>query len=377
MAVNPLVVWSLGRVEYADGLRLMEAVRVARAAGVVPDTLLLLEHPAVITFGRAGKRQHLLASSAALAARGIELFDTERGGDVTYHGPGQIVGYPILDLAPDRRDVRRYVRDLEETMIRAAADCGVTAGRVPKLNGIWLGEDAEPRSAGPPRKLGAVGVHLSRWITSHGFAFNVSPRLEDFGLIVPCGLAGRGVTSLEAELRRPVAVGAVAERLAARLAEIFEREPTVARPEARFVQVQLARPGPQGIELLALRRREDRGGFWQPVTGRIEQGETADGAALRELGEETGLAAVPRALGYIHSFLTAEPGVPSASAVAGPRIADETAYAALAPAGFSPTLDPKEHVEARWVVPAEAARLFPFAGLRRGARLAVGGALDG
>jgi lipoyl(octanoyl) transferase len=222
--VRPLWVRRLGRVGYAEGLALMAALRTARLAGDIEDTLLLLEHPAVITMGRKGSPDHIRASQAELGSLGIEVFETERGGDVTYHGSGQVVGYPILNLAPDRCDVRRYVRDLEEAMIRTASDFGVAAGRVTKLNGIWLGEGADPPSPGPSRKLGAVGVHLSRWITSHGFAFNASTDLAAFDLIVPCGISGRGVTSLRSELGHPVDQEEVESRLASHLADLLGRE---------------------------------------------------------------------------------------------------------------------------------------------------------
>jgi lipoyl(octanoyl) transferase len=222
--VRSLWVRSLGRVEYREGLALMATLRAARLAGEIEDTLLLLEHPPVLTLGRKGRFEHIRVGAAKLASLGVEVFETERGGEVTYHGPGQVVGYPILNLAPDRCDVRRYVRDLEEAMIRTAGDLGVTAGRVASLNGVWLGEDADPPSPGRSRKLGAVGVHLSRWITSHGLALNANTDLEGFELIVPCGVAGRDVTSLRAEVRRPVDQGWVASRLAHHLADLMSRE---------------------------------------------------------------------------------------------------------------------------------------------------------
>ena len=160
-----------------------------------------------------GGRSHILASPEALGARGVEVHETGRGGDITYHGPGQIVGYPIVDLAPDRCDVHRYVRDLEEVLIRAAADCGVEAGRVSGLTGVWAGDD----------KLAAIGVRISRWVTSHGFALNVATDLDYFSLIVPCGIAGRGVTSLEKLLGRPVDRREVEDRIVRRFCDVFER----------------------------------------------------------------------------------------------------------------------------------------------------------
>jgi lipoyl(octanoyl) transferase len=359
---RPLIVRRLGRVEYSDALALMAALREARGRGAIDDTLLLLEHPAVITLGRKGRREHLLASDEVLEGRGIEVVETERGGDITYHGPGQVVGYPIIDLSPDRRDVRRYVRDLEEAMILAAADHGVAAGRLSGMNGIWLGREADPASNGESRKLGAVGVHISRWITTHGFAFNANTDLADFELILPCGIRGRGVTSLAEELGARVDVAEVERRLAARLAERLGREAIEVKSETETVQVQVVRASAAGPRVLALRRNEARGGFWQPVTGKVEGGESVLEAATRELREETGLAGAPLPLTYRHAFLWPREGHPT--------VAEETAFVALAPEGFSPRLSPAEHDEARWMSPEEAVAHFPHAGLKRAVRLA-------
>ena len=208
-----LEVRRLGRVPYAAGLELQERLVADRQAGRVPDTLLLLEHDPVFTLGRNARAEHVLFPEAELRARGFEVFETGRGGDVTYHGPGQVVGYPILDLAPDRCDVHRYVRDLEEVLIRTCADYGVAARRVPGMTGAWVGE----------AKIAAIGVRIARWVTSHGFAFNVSADLTPFGLIVPCGLRGRGVTSLERLLGGSVSQDGVMDRLAAHLADVFGR----------------------------------------------------------------------------------------------------------------------------------------------------------
>jgi lipoyl(octanoyl) transferase len=190
----------LGRVEYADGLELQKQLVEDRRAGRIGDTLLLLEHPPVITLGvkSRGKPTNIVASPEHLAAAGVAVFETGRGGDVTYHGPGQLVGYPIFDLRPDRCDVHRYVRDIEEALIRAVSAFGVTGVRVPGLTGVWVGP------SGREEKLAAIGVRISRWITSHGFALNGSPDLRHFGLIVPCGIADRGTTSLERLVGRPV-----------------------------------------------------------------------------------------------------------------------------------------------------------------------------
>jgi lipoyl(octanoyl) transferase len=210
-----LVVRSLGVVSYPLALDRQRDLVAARQAGDTPDHLLLLEHPAVITIGVRGRAHphHLLASRATLRDEGIEVYDVARGGDITYHGPGQLVGYPVLSLKPDRCDVHRYVADLEEVLIRTAASFGVEAGRVPGMTGVWVAND----------KLGAIGVRLSRWVTSHGFAFNVSTNLDHFRFIVPCGLEGRGVTSLERLLETPPTRAEVEEALVAEFAHVFGR----------------------------------------------------------------------------------------------------------------------------------------------------------
>jgi lipoyl(octanoyl) transferase len=215
--MKPLEVRRLGLVAYAEGLELQRALVEERRAGRIPDTLLLLQHPHVVTVGvKKDGRRHILATPEQLAARGVEVFETGRGGDVTYHGPGQIVGYPILDLNPDRRDVHQYVRDLEEVMIRVCADYGLAAGRVTGMSGAWIGE----------AKIGAIGVRISRWITSHGFAFNVTTDVDFFNLIVPCGISDRGVTSLTQETGRRPIIAEVEDRLVCRFAEVFESAPS-------------------------------------------------------------------------------------------------------------------------------------------------------
>jgi lipoyl(octanoyl) transferase len=212
-AARRLDVRRLGVVPYLVALELQRSLVEERRAGRIADTLLLLQHPPVLTLGVRGDggRSHILATADALAARGIEVRETGRGGDITYHGPGQIVGYPILDLKPDRCDVHRYVRDLEEVLIRTAADYGIAAGRVEGLTGVWVGQD----------KLAAIGVRIARWITSHGFALNVATDLEDFDLIVPCGLADRGVTSLQRLLGRTVELADVEARIVNHFRNIF------------------------------------------------------------------------------------------------------------------------------------------------------------
>jgi lipoyl(octanoyl) transferase len=209
-----LQVRRLGLVPYADGLELQRRLVEERKAERIPDTLLLLQHPHVLTVGvKKDGRSHILASPDRLSSLGVDVFETGRGGDVTYHGPGQLVGYPVVDLNPDRRDVHRYVRDLEEVMIRVCADYGLTAGRVQGFSGAWIGDE----------KIGAIGVRISRWITSHGFAFNVTTDVEFFNLIVPCGIADKGVTSLAAALGKAPAMPEVEDRVVSHFAAVFQR----------------------------------------------------------------------------------------------------------------------------------------------------------
>ena len=213
-ATRPLDVRRLGRVPYGDALALQRSLVEDRRAGRVDDLLLLVEHPHVLTLGVRGDggRAHILVTPDALASRGVDVHETGRGGDITYHGPGQIVGYPIIDLSPDRRDVHRYVRDLETVLIRAAADYGIVAGRVDGLTGVWVDNE----------KLAAIGVRIARWITSHGFAFNVAPDLDYFNLIVPCGIEDRGVTSLARLLGRPVDTTDVENRIIEHFCNVFD-----------------------------------------------------------------------------------------------------------------------------------------------------------
>jgi lipoyl(octanoyl) transferase len=205
----------LGRVAYGDALDLQKRLVEQRKAGEIPDQLLLLEHPPVITLGVKTRddRSHVVATPETLDHEGVEVFVSGRGGDVTYHGPGQLVGYPILDLRPDRCDVHRYVRDLEEVLIRAVAGFGIVSHRLPGLTGTWVRHE----------KLAAIGVRIARWVTSHGFALNVSTNLEHFGLIVPCGIADKGVTSLDKLSGRPIAMNDVENAVVEAFSLVFER----------------------------------------------------------------------------------------------------------------------------------------------------------
>jgi len=212
-AARVLEVRRLGTVDYQEALSMQEALVAKRRRGEVPDLLLLLEHPHVITLGTGADRGHVLADDAERRLLGIELFETGRGGDVTYHGPGQLVGYPILDLKPDRKDLHRYLRTLEEALIRALSSLGVPARRSDGLTGVWTDRG----------KIAAIGVRVSSgWITSHGFALNVRTDLRYFGTIVPCGIRGEGVTSLEHELGRAVSPEEAQDAVSLSFADVFD-----------------------------------------------------------------------------------------------------------------------------------------------------------
>jgi lipoyl(octanoyl) transferase len=224
---RPLEIRRLGLVSYSEALELQKQLVEQRRSNEIPDQLLLLEHPPVITLGvkTRNDRRHVVATPEVLDDEGVEVFESGRGGDVTYHGPGQLVGYPIMDLRPDRCDVHRYVRDLEDMLIRVAASFGVSADRMPGLTGVWAGDE----------KLAAIGVRIARWITSHGFALNVSTNLAHFNLIVPCGITDKGVTSLERLTGRTVDMDEVADSTARAFAAVFDRS-LVATPALPIIQ---------------------------------------------------------------------------------------------------------------------------------------------
>ncbi len=350
-SARSLRVFRLGRVEYPDGVLLQQQLARARREGSVGDTLLLLEHPPTITLGRGAKTAHVLASDGELARRGVAVYPTDRGGDVTYHGPGQLVGYPILDLAGARADVRAYVRSLEAGLIQALASFGLVAGRMPRWPGVWVGE--EGRDA---RKIAALGVHIARWITTHGVALNVGPAMEDFDLILPCGIAGAGVTSMARELGQPPDWDAVQTALARAYGDVWGCQLQEAQPGTETVSVTVTREGRAGTEVLLLQRTAARGAFWQPVTGRREPGEAAAAAAAREVAEETGHSLRVRPLDYRHAFALGE--------ARPPVLAMEEAFAAAWEGDAAVRLGP-EHTDFAWLSVPEALKRLPYAGLRR------------
>jgi lipoyl(octanoyl) transferase len=230
--MNPCSIVDLGLIPYAEAWELQKRLVAARKADAIEDVLLFCEHPHVITLGRSCNRANLLASENVLRQKGVEFFATTRGGDITYHGPGQIVGYPILNLAAIRRDVVWYVRTLEDAMIRVTTGLGIESHRLVGKTGLWVGE------TGAEEKLAAIGVHISRWVTSHGFAYNVATDLRYFEMIVPCGIADRKATSLEKLLGRRVLLEEIRPLLAKHVCEVFGLTIRTAEPAGLFLKLE-------------------------------------------------------------------------------------------------------------------------------------------
>jgi len=318
-------------------MRLQEKLVEMRQRDEIDDQLLLLEHPPVITLGRGGDPGNLLASGEALQSNGVRYYETTRGGDITYHGPGQVVGYPIVHLGEGHRDIRKYVTRLEEVLIQTVAEYGISANRIDGKRGIWVGSN----------KIAAIGVRIARWVTSHGWALNVSTNLDHFRLITPCGIQGMGVTSIEREVGRDVPAGEVRAILSAKFARIFERDLVPRSETIRLIKVLPY----DGDRVLLLHRRPERGNNWQPVTGTIEDGESPIESARRELREETGQTREPESLDLTQSFMIESQFLRSQHPA--PIIASEVTYAAGLDSRAPIRLDALEHDEYGW---------FTFAG---------------
>jgi lipoyl(octanoyl) transferase len=329
---------NLHLVTYENGMRLQQKFVELRQNEAIPDQLLLLEHPPVITLGRGGDIRNLLAPAAKLDEQRIRFFETTRGGDITYHGPGQLVGYPIIHLGEGKRDVRKYVTNVEEVLIRTVAEYGITADRAGGKRGIWVGNE----------KIAAIGVRIARWVTSHGFALNINTNLDHFRLITPCGLQGTGVTSIARIIGRDVAIDEVREIAAAKFAEVFERD-VVARSETiRLVKIVVH----DGERVLLLHRRPERGNFWQPVSGTIDGDELPLDTARRELAEETGHAGDPEPIDLQQSFMIESQFLAAKYPL--PIIATEIGFAFQLTAGSPIRIDPDEHDDYGWFTFAEA-----------------------
>lgn len=331
----PCSVRELHTVTYANGLSMQRTLVEKRQRNEIPDQLLLLEHPPVLTLGKGRAPQNLLASQEQLRDAGVEFHETTRGGDITYHGPGQIVGYPLLHLGEGARDIRRYVTAVEEVLIRALADFGITGVRDDRNRGVWVGND----------KIAAIGIRIARWVTSHGFALNVDPDMNHYRLITPCGIAGAGVTSMKALLGSAPDMHAVRERISRHFGDVFDREMRVVPHDLEIIKIVVH----DGERILLLRRTEDAGGFWQPVTGAIEPDESPLATARRELLEETGFEGELASAALRQSFLI-EAGWLGPQAV----MTDEITFSARVAPGMAPKLDPEEHDAWEWFTVEEA-----------------------
>jgi lipoyl(octanoyl) transferase len=329
---------NLHLVTYENGMQLQQKLVALRQSDAIPDQLLLLEHPPVITLGRGGDAANLLASPDILQKQRVRFYETTRGGDITYHGPGQIVGYPILHLGEGKRDVRKYVTKLEEVVIRTVAEYGIDAEREEGKRGIWVGNE----------KIAAIGVRIARWVTSHGFALNVNTNLDHFRLITPCGIRGSGVTSISREVGRAVSIDEVREKLVKNFAEVFERHIVPKEETIRLVKVMVH----DDHRVLLLHRRPERGNFWQPITGSIEEGETPMVTARREIAEETGHSSDPEALDLHQSFMIESQYLEALHPA--PIIASEIGFVARLPSAAPIHIDADEHDDFGWFSFGEA-----------------------
>jgi lipoyl(octanoyl) transferase len=353
---RPAQIRRLDHVLYAAGLRMQRAL-AERVKEGLPDQVLVLEHNPVFTLGRNATRADIHMADAFLEAQGVEVHQIDRGGQVTYHGPGQIVVYPICNLAGGRADVNRLVGGLEEAMIRTCADYGIKAHRIPEYPGAWVDT---PRG---PEKIGALGLHLSRWITTHGIAFNVKPDLAHFRWITPCGITDKGVCSLDSLLGgQGPSWAEAADRLEAHLGSVMGWELRPVAPPEASVNALTWRRGPEGPEILMMLRRPEQGLWWSSVTGMQEPGETPEAAALREVREETGLEGRLESLDFRHSFWV-DPALLGQEA-AEPRFITERCFHLEAAPAAEVRLDPGEHTEYRWCRPAEARELMRWEGSR-------------
>jgi lipoyl(octanoyl) transferase len=361
-APRPAQLRRFGRVFYGAGLRMQKALADFVREGGRPDQLVMLEHDAVFTLGRNATRADILVAPEFLDAHGVSVHETDRGGEVTYHGPGQIVVYPICNLTGGREDVGRLVRGLEEAMIRTAADFGIVADRLKGAPGIWVDT---PRGL---EKLGAVGLHLSRWITTHGIAFNVDPFLPHFRWIVPCGFTDKGVCSLRSLLGDACPSFETAmDHLQSHLCEVLALDlQPVAKP-SQSVGALTWRQGIRGPEILMMLRQPWHGRWWSSVTGMVETGESLEAACRRELAEETGLLPLRlEPLELAHSFWV-DPAIvrfPDPE----PRFNLETCFHAEVAPDAVVSLDLEEHESFRWCAPAEAFELMRWEGAKAALR---------
>lgn len=348
------------RVFYPAGLRLQKALAAYVDGEGRPDQLVILEHDPVFTLGRNATPADIHVSEDVLQAQGVSVHRTDRGGEVTFHGPGQIVVYPICNLREGREDVGRLVRGLEEAMIRTAAEFGVVADRLKGAPGIWV-ETARFQKGGGLEKLGAIGLHLSRWISTHGIAFNVRPNMDYFQWITPCGFKDKGVCSLGSLLDKAAPTWEdTADRLQHHLTDLLALDLQPTRSPSRSVSALTWRRTDQGPEILMMLRLPTHGFWWQSVTGMMEPGETPEQTAHRELLEETGLTGTLRPLGLSHSFWV-DPSIvhfPDAE----PRFNTEICFSMEVAGNSEVRLEPSEHSEFLWCSFEEACKRMKWEG---------------
>ena len=359
---RPAQLRRFGRVFYGAGLRMQKALSDFVREGGRPDQLVMLEHDPVFTLGRNATRGDILVAPDFLDANGVSVHETDRGGEVTYHGPGQIVVYPICNLTGGREDVGRLVRGLEEAMIRTAADFGVKADRLKGAPGIWV---ETPRGL---EKLGAVGLHLSRWITTHGIAFNVDPFLPHFRWIVPCGFTDKGVCSLKSLLGADSPGFETAmDHLQRHLCEVLSLDLQPVTEPSRSIGALTWRRSADGPEVLMMLRQPQHGRWWSSVTGMVEPGESLEEACRRELMEETGLAPLRlEPLELSHSFWV-DPAIVRFPGDE-PRFNTEICFHAEVGAHAEVRLDLEEHESFRWTPPSEALDLMRWEGAKAALR---------
>jgi lipoyl(octanoyl) transferase len=359
----------LGHVFYGAGLRMQAAMANHVSSATMdpsmreshPDQILILEHNPVFTLGRNASRSDIHVPDDFLAEQGVEVFQTDRGGQVTYHGPGQIVVYPICALKGPRQDLGRFVRGLQEVMIRTAADFGVRAQCLAGFPGVWV---ETPRG---PEKLGALGVHLRRWVSTHGLAFNVDPDLNHFRWITPCGIADKGVCSLRSLLGEDTPTwDEAAARLEVHLADVLAFDVKPVPAPSRSVSALTWRRSERGIEVLMLLRQPTQGLWWSSVTGMQEPGESDEETALREVFEETGLSGSLGSLGFSHSFWVdpALIGLPEGE----PRFNTEVGFHLEVSPLAEVCLNRDEHSDFRWCSLPEAQGLMHWEGGRESLR---------
>jgi lipoyl(octanoyl) transferase len=338
-------------VLYGSGLSMQKALAEHVLAEERPDQILILEHNPVYTLGRSATRIDIHAPDEFLAKTGIEVHQTDRGGQVTYHGPGQIVVYPICNLGKGRQSAGRFVRGLEQAMINAARDFGVDAGRLDGHPGAWA------KTKRGPEKIGAVGVHLSRWVSTHGIAFNLDPHMNHFGWITPCGIADKGVCSLRSILGDGCPSRDEAETsLAKHLSEILALAPVPAASPLESISAIVWRRGSSGPEVLMMLCRQPDGGQWSGITGMIKDGETPEEAAIRETMEECGLNGKVQPLDFQHTFWIDPSQARTHSDE--PQFNTEMCFHVEVEPNALVSLNQTEHAEYRWYAPNEAMRLM-------------------